>query len=255
MHRTLNSYARPVRSSRRLSPLEEVESAFQQLSCAPGALVLPASLLSAAADGVLSVAKVRSRLVHPNCTEQTRSRVWAEVLQRRARQGTPWDTVAIAFAVPGLRRAVGRLPRLAELEICEVEQEALAAAAIELATLSGHESEVGLRLVRAGDRAAHRMLYGAQRSRRAPVVPLEENTVGAPLYGTGGMAEVIAVVERAVAAGVLSALEAELVTQTRLEKQPMAKAASAVGVSVRSAFRHRAAAEERLAAALRAQGD
>ncbi|MCX4834256.1 MULTISPECIES: hypothetical protein [unclassified Streptomyces] len=245
-----------MRAVRRLSPLEEVEAVFQRLSCEPLPLVLPAALFAgASAGGMWPLAAVRSRLVHPSCTESVRARVWAEVLRRRARQGAPWDTVAVAFALPGLRRAVGRLPRLAELEVCEVEQEALAAVALELVGLSGREAQVGLRLVRAGDRAAHRLLYAAQRSRRAPVVSLEENTVGAPLYGTGGMAEVIAVVERAVAAGVLSELEGELVTQTRLEKRPMAKAASAVGVSVRSAFRHRAAAEERLAAALRTQGD
>ncbi|MCX5529829.1 hypothetical protein OG785_04545 [Streptomyces sp. NBC_00006] len=228
-----------------------MEAVFQRLSGEPWPLVLPAALFAdASAGGMWSVAAVRSRLVHPSCTEPVRALVWAEVLQRRARQGAPWDTVAVAFALPGLRRAVGRLPRLAELEVCEVEQEALAAVALELTGLTGREAQMGLRLVRAGDRAAHRLLYATQRARRTPVVALEEDTVGAPctVPGTG---EVIAVVERAATAGVLSEVEAELITLTRLERQSMAKAASAVGMSVRSAFRHRAAAEQRLAAILR----
>ncbi|MGW8729936.1 hypothetical protein ACWGNF_28370 [Streptomyces sp. NPDC055808] len=110
----------------------------------------------------------------------------------------------------------------------------------------------GLRLVRAGDRAAHRLLYAAQRTRRIEAVALDEHAVPQPLPARG-MAEVFAVLERAVRAGVLTEKEAELIAQTRLERQVMAKAASTVGMSVRAAFRHRAAAEQRLAAALAVQ--
>ncbi|WP_405878200.1 hypothetical protein OG762_05700 [Streptomyces sp. NBC_01136] len=63
---------------------------------------------------------VRSRLVHPSCTAEARARVWREVLRRRREQGEPWGTVAVGSTVPGLRRALARLPRLAEVEACEL---------------------------------------------------------------------------------------------------------------------------------------
>ncbi|MFE2515967.1 hypothetical protein [Streptomyces mirabilis] len=225
-----------------------VESAFLTLSAAPWPMTLPASLLTSPEAGVLTVTMVRSRLVHPSCTAQAHAGVWREVL-RRQEQGEPWGTVAVGFTVPGLRRALARLPRLAGIEARELEQEVLAAVTVELAAMPVAEPQAGLWLVRAGDRAAHRLIYATQRARRTATVPLDENVI--PIRQLShGSAEVFAVLERAVNAGVVTKEEAELIAQTRLERQVMAKAAGAVGMSVRAAFRRRAAADQRLAAAL-----
>ncbi|MET9036949.1 hypothetical protein [Streptomyces mirabilis] len=241
--------ARPVPSVSSVSSLEEVESAFLTLAAAPWPLTLPASLLTDPEAGALTVTMVRSRLVHPSCTAQARAGVWREVLRRRQEQGEPWGTVAVGFTVPGLRRALARLPWLAEIEACELEQEVLAAVTVELAAMPVGAEEAGLRLVRAGDRAAHRLIYATQRARRTATVPLDENVIPIRQLSSGS-AEVFAVLERAANAGIITKEEAELIAQTRLERQVMAKAAGAVGMSVRAAFRRRAAAEQRLAAAL-----
>ncbi|MFE3182087.1 hypothetical protein ACFXKR_14635 [Streptomyces violascens] len=245
-----------LRSDRPLSlvsPLDQVESAFLSLAAGASPLSVPVAL-SAGSDVVspLSLARIRARMVLPSCTEQARAGVWSEVLRRRALFGEPWGTVAVGLTLPALRRTLSRLPRLVEVEACELEQEVLAAVTAELTLLTVDEPQAGLRLVRAGDRAAHRLLYAAQRTRRIEAVTLDENAVPQPLPAHG-KAEVFAVLERAVRAGVLTEREAELIAQTRLERQVMAKAASTVGMSVRAAFRHRAAAEQRLAAALAAQ--
>ncbi|MER6385010.1 hypothetical protein ACWDBP_00095 [Streptomyces sp. NPDC001233] len=246
------TFVSSVRSSLSVSSLEEVESAFLALAAAPWPLSLPGSLLTGSAADALPVTVVRARLVHPSCTAEARARVWCEVLGRRQKQGEPWGTVAVGLTVPGLRRVLARLRRPAEVEACELEQEVLAAVCTELAALPVEEPEAGLRLLRAGDRAAHRLVYAAQRARRAAVVPLNEETVPQPV-SRGGSAEVFAVLEKAVHAGVLGEEEAELIAQTRVERQVMAKAAEAVGMSVRAAFRRRSAAEQRLAAALAAR--
>ncbi|MFJ8313449.1 MULTISPECIES: hypothetical protein [unclassified Streptomyces] len=244
---------RPHRSLWSISPLDQVESAFLSLAAGASPLTVPVTL-SAGTDVTdsLSVSLVRARMVHPSCTEQDRARVWGEVLRRRALYGEPWGTVAVGLTIPALRRTLSRLPRLAEVEACELEQEVLAAVAAELTALTVDEPQAGLRLVRAGDRAAHRLLYAAQRTRRTEAMPVDENAVPQPLP-VRGMAEVFAVLERAVRAGILADEEAELIAQTRLERQVMAKAAATVGMSVRAAFRRRAAAEQRLAAALAMQ--
>ncbi|MFE9574646.1 hypothetical protein ACFYMW_40125 [Streptomyces sp. NPDC006692] len=244
---------RPNRPLWSVSPLDQVESAFLSLAAGASPLTLPVALFADTdATGSLSVALVRARMVHPSCTEQDRAWVWGEVLRRRVLFGEPWGTVAVGLTIPALRRTLSRLPRLAEVEVCELEQEVLAAVAAELTALTGDEPQAGLRLVRAGDRAAHRLLYAAQRTRRTEVLPVDENAVPQPLPARG-MAEVFAVLERAVRAGILAEEEAELIAQTRLERQVMARAAAAMGMSVRSAFRRRAAAEQRLAAALATQ--
>ncbi|MEV0604252.1 hypothetical protein AB0I82_33835 [Streptomyces sp. NPDC050315] len=236
-----------------VSPLDQVESAFQALASGVSPLTLPvAPAIGSDGVGALPVTRVRARLVHPSCTEQIRAQVWEEVLRRRALCGEPWGTVAVGLTVPGLRRALSRLPRLAEVEACELEQEVLTAVTAELTLLPVDEPQAGLRLVRAGDRAAHRLLYAARRDRRRVVVPLDENTMWQRLPVVGD-APVFAVLERAVQADVLTEEEAELIARTRLERQVMAKVAAAVGMSVRAAFRRRAAAEQRLVQALAAQ--
>lgn len=159
---------RPSRPALSVSPLEEVESAFLALASLPWPLTLPGSLLPEPEAGVLAVTRVRSRMAHPSCTAEARARVWREVLRRRQAHGEPWGTVAVGFAIPGLRRALARLPRLAEVEACELEQEVLTAVTIELTAMPVGADEAGLRLLRAGDRAAHRLLYAAQRRGARP---------------------------------------------------------------------------------------
>ncbi|MFE0135842.1 hypothetical protein ACFWY6_30360 [Streptomyces sp. NPDC059037] len=99
------------------------------------------------------------------------------------------------------------------------------------------------------NRAAHRLIYAAQCARRTGTVPLDENTAPQPLPVVGDAA-VDTVLQRAVDDGVITEVEAELIGRTRMDSEVMAKAASAVGMSTRTAFRHRAAAERRLVAAL-----
>lgn len=206
-------------------------------------MTLPASLLIGSEAGALPVTMIRSRLIHPSCTAEARARGWREVLRRRE-QSEPWGTVAVGSTVPGLGRALTRLPRLAEVEACELEQEVLTAVTVELAALPVGEPQAGLWLVRAGGRAAHRLIYAAQRARRTTTVPLDENMV--PLHlASPDSAEVFAVLERAANARIITKEEAELIAQTRLERQVMAKATSAVGTSVRAAFGRRAAAGRR----------
>ncbi|WP_053728464.1 hypothetical protein [Streptomyces sp. WM6378] len=164
-----------------ISPLDQVESAFLSLAAEGRPLTVPVAL-SADSDTVspLCVTRVRARMVHPSCTEQARAGVWNEILRRRALLGEPWGTVAVGLTLPALRRTLSRLPRLAEVEACELEQEVLAAVTAELALLTTDEPQAGLRLVRAGDRAAHRLLYAAQRTRRIEAVALDENAVPRP---------------------------------------------------------------------------
>jgi hypothetical protein len=239
------------------SPLEEVDAAFLELAAGPWPVRLPAHLLTDRPDAQdLPVDQVRARLAHPSAPAEVRARVWSEVVRRSRERGEPWATVAVGLIVPGLRRSLSRLPRLVELERAELEQEVLAAVAGELAVVEVEDLQIAVRLVRAGDRAGHRLVYGVLRERRraagVPFGDVEARAGG--VLPVAGVAQAYAVVQRAVGAGVLTPAEGELIARTRLDGERVAAVAVREGVSSRQVYRRRALAERRLTEALREGG-
>lgn len=235
-----------------VSPFDQVDAALLGLAAGPRPLALPAVLLSESEPGAAwPVDRVRARMAHPSTPTAARARVWAEVVRRRLAYGEPWGTVGVGLTLPALRRALARLPRPQELESCELEQEVLAAVAEELAVLTPDDppEEIGLALVRAGDRAAHRLVYATLRERRLRARALEEQRVPLTLPG-GSHTQVYAVLERAAAAQIITAAEAELIAATRLDGQRARQCAQSAGISTRTLFRNRSAAEQRLTKAL-----
>lgn len=238
---TLNPYSA-------VSPFDRVDATLLGLAAGPRPLTLPSVLLSESEPGAAwSVDRVRARMAHPSTPGAARGRVWAEVVRRRLAHGEPWGTVGVGLALPVLRRALARLPRPQELESCELEQEVLAAVAEQLTALTPDQEpeEIGLTLVRAGDRAAHRLVYAAMRERRLRPQPLEEQTVPVALP-CGSQTQVFTVLERAMEAGVITAAEASLIAATRLDGQSPKECAHDAGISTRTLYRNRAAAEQRL---------
>ncbi|MEV0117656.1 hypothetical protein AB0H77_31190 [Streptomyces sp. NPDC050844] len=99
-HRPAVPCLRPGRS-----PLAALETAFLALATAPQSLTLPAGLIcDAPAAEALPVDQVRSLLAHPSTRPELRTRTWHEVVRRARALDEPWTVVAIAMAVPALRR-------------------------------------------------------------------------------------------------------------------------------------------------------
>lgn len=242
----------PARTLITRSPFDEVDSAF--LTLAASGLTLPITLPSeSGVTFVWSVDRVRVQLAHPATDASTRALVWAEIVRRYQAKKEPWGTVAVAMVLPALRRALARFARPQEVEQCDLEQEVLTAVMVEfaglLATAASHDP--GLALIRAGDRVAHRVVYAALTARRTAPVPLDEELTVQPVQFGGSDAQVYAVLDRAVENGVLSELEAELIGAMRLEKKSAASCAQTFGMSVRTVFRRRSEAEQRLVEALK----
>ncbi|MGW7006525.1 hypothetical protein ACWGCW_27830 [Streptomyces sp. NPDC054933] len=164
-----------------LSPLEAIEAAFVSLARGIRPVALPAALLAdrptgEAAGRPVPVDQVRARLIHPCCRPETRERVWSEIALRARRDGEPWTTVVVGFPVPGLRRVLARLPRLAHRERAEVEQAALTGLVGELAVVDSADVLLARRLLWAADRAGHRIVCRA-RTARQDQAPLDEATL------------------------------------------------------------------------------
>ncbi|MCL7377044.1 hypothetical protein [Streptomyces sp. 35G-GA-8] len=260
-HRPDRRPARPYAEGR--SPLQALEESFLALTAAGQPLTLPAHLVCEEPEQpVLPVDQVRTCLAHPATAPALRERTWSEVVRRAQRLGQPWDTVAIAMAVPVLRRMLARLARPAHLERAEVEQEALAAVAAALHTVDVNTADVGRELFAAADRAVHRLVYAARRQAVRETGPLasqahlEQLAVSAVGAGWPAVADVAedagqgdeyAVLARAVQARAVNVDEARLIARTRLEGEPVQRLAIERGVSTRQLYRHRAAAEQHLA--------
>jgi hypothetical protein len=265
MHHTARPAHRPDALAEGRSPLRSLEESFLALAAAATPLTLPAYLVCEEPDSlVLPVDQVRIRLAHPAITPTLRERTWCEVVRRAQQLGEPWDTVAVAMTVPVLRRMLARLARPAHLERAEVEQEALAAVATVLPAVDVSTADVSRELFSAADRAVHRLVYAARRQagRESGLATahLERLTDHADptdcQEATGAddeneQRDEYTVLARAVQAHVVNIAEARLIARTRLEGEPMQHLADERGVSVRQLYRHRAAAEQHLAAHLR----
>jgi hypothetical protein len=170
--------------------------------------------------------------------------------------GEPWDVVAVAMTVPVLRRMLARLARPAHLERAEVEQEALAAVAATLRTVDPGAERLDRELFSAADRAVQRLAHAARRraTRETGQAAVCHDDLGSvPQVDHGEPADELTVLARAVQARVVDVSEARLIARTRLDGEPIHRLAAERGVSVRQLYRHRAAAEQHLAAHLRCQ--
>ncbi|KAF4408931.1 hypothetical protein [Streptomyces lycii] len=247
------------------SPLGALEASFLALGTAPVPLTLPAHLVCEDPEQpVLTVDQVRVRLAYPATSPALRAQTWREVVRRAQRIGRPWDTVAVAMAVPVLRRMLARLARPAHVERAEVEQEALAAVAAAVPVVDVDTADVGRELFAAADRAVHRLVYAARRraeresgtltayvGRLASSGSHAECWNSTPATEPGEAGDEYAVLAQAVSTDVVGLAEARLIARTRLRGEPMQRLAVERGVSVRQLYRHRAVAEQRLAKHLR----
>ncbi len=238
------------------SPLTALDATFLSLARGIRPLTLPNSLFTdRLGEQPLPVDQVRARLAHPSCRPETREQIWSEVAFRARRDSEPWTTVICGFAVPGLRRALSRLPRLGYLDPYEVEQEALTGLMAELAQIDPADPLLARRLIRAADRAAHQLMRTA-RARHAAhggSEVLVEVSAVAPA-GWGSERDEYSVLWEAVRNKVIGLDDADLIARTRLDLASVDHVAAQLGVSRRTVFRQRAAAEKSLGDALGRRG-
>ncbi|MFI6350191.1 ECF-type sigma factor [Streptomyces sp. NPDC050560] len=260
MHHSHCTACRPTRPyGDDRSPLRALEESFLALARTPVPLTLPADLVWAEPEcATLPVDQVRARLAHPATEPALRRQTWQEVVTRAQRLREPWETVALAMTLPVLRRMLARLTRPAGLERADLEQEALTAVTAALRVVDMEVQDVGRELFAAADRAVHRAVYAAWRRAARESGPQPEDLDELALPGCKDTAksatedaDEYSVLAGAVKVQVLSVDEARLIARTRLGGELMSALAAERGVSARQLYRHRAAAEQHLAAYLR----
>jgi hypothetical protein len=219
-------------------PFDVAANSFRLLTAGPE----PLSIDGAALGGGLpsrriALSELAAILMHPSCGYTTSDRVWRLLIEQARTGGPAWVVGAVGVAMPGLRQGAYRLRHSAG----DVQAELLTAFVAALRTVKPGGAKVAQRLLSATFTAARAALH-ADEPHRTPV-PM-------PAFApVGGHPDTVLV--RAVAAGVVSAAEAELIGATRLEGVPVADYAERAGRSYWAVVKERSRAEERLVAAVR----
>ncbi len=228
-------------------PFDSVEISFRLLVTGPRPLSLDGRRVGHGLPArPIPLDELRSRLLHPSTSFAARDAALAVLLARAKAEGGAATVGLVGVLLPGLRHAASPLVRACPGKRADLEAEMLAGLLEAIRTLPADEDRVAGRLMRwalfAGRRLLERM--AVQQRREVPVWTSAEPPRPASHPDL--------LLLEAVADGVLTAAEAELVGETRLGGVPLAVLAARWGVGYEAVKKRRQRAEARLVRWLRA---
>lgn len=228
------------------APFASMDYAFELLTTGPGQPVLPLQGLDGLGKDELTAAQVVP-LLRRSSPEVTDA-VWRLVLARVRAGEAAWTVVAATAMAPRVIAASRRYAQMPEHEIADIDAELLACLLEQFRHIDTDSEQIGRRLWQAVANAACRHAY----RRRAEVDQTARELPGAAAHRSGrGPVTVLA---DAVARGVLTVQQADLVARTRLEGTSLKRVARDMGLSYITARRRRVTAETALARALAEAG-
>jgi hypothetical protein len=243
-------HARALRSSAgNLRPFETLDRSFRLLACEPAPLVLDGAVVGHGLPvRLIPLGELRRLLLDASVGFDARDAALTWLVGRAQTDGQEWLVGLAGVLLPGIGRRVYPLcrafPRLAH----DLEAEALAGLVEAVRGWPCGQDRVATRLVWAAARAAHRLL------RRELAVAEREAQVGLTVEAPARPAvHGELALEQAVAAGVVSQLDAELIAATRIEELPLRALASRWEVGYEALRKRRYRAEASLAVWLREQ--
>lgn len=220
-------------------PFDVAAIAFRLLTTGPGPLSVDGATLGGGLPARrIALSELAAILMHPSCGYTTSDRVWRLLISRSRTEGPAWVVGAAGVALPGLRQAAYRLRHYSG----DVQAELLTAFVAASRTVKPGGAKVAQRLLSATFGAARAALHAGEPIRT--MAPVQATATGHPDM----------VLARAVAAGVITAAEAELVGGTRLEGVSVGGYAQRLGKSPKAVYKARDRAEERLVAAIHSGG-
>ena len=225
------------------SALRVAHYVFTRSASEPTTLWLDGAAFDGLPNDRLLLVPLRDLLLRPSTTTQTRDAVWRELICR-ARRSEAWLVAAIGMAMPGLRRAVRQLTTASRADRDDLESAMAEGFVAALHRIDVGDVSLCARLVTAARKSGLKHLYqssaadGAVWSRFASQAPR-------PPWGHPDF-----VLLDAVAAGVMSMAEAQLIGATRLERIAVTELAERWGLVANTLIQRRRRAEERLRAAI-----
>ena len=225
--------------------LDSVASAFWLLTHGPDPLSVDGAEVG---HGLprrrIPLPQLRAMLLHPSTSRECRDAAW-RLIVLNARAGTPaWVVGAAGVALPALSKIARDLTDGYRGDPADVHSAALAGFVTALHRIDVDRPGVITRLRWAAYRAAIVARYTRDGIQPAPSSPPESSP---PPYPWGHPDLVLL---DAVAKGVLSPLQAELIGRSRLEDLSLKDAAAELGVGYEAACKARQRGEARLVAAI-----
>lgn len=232
--------------------LDAVRDAFDALVRGPDPLSIEGRLFPRLPDHRLRLDRVRHLMLAPGCRPATRDAVWSHLVLR-ARTDTPaWKVGAAGMALPALTSITADLTGRFGCDRDDVAGEVLSGFLDGVETVDVSRPDIITRLRWSAARAGNRALlaeataplpYGAPQDLDARVRATSGfgSDPPAPPYGHPDL-----VLAQAVADGVLSRLEADLIGATRLDQVTLTAWADAHAATVWATHQARRLAEQRL---------
>ena len=229
------------RSGQDRLPLDAVRDVFALLVEGPRPLSVDGRIFPGLPDRLVPLDELRARLMRRSCPGQTRDAVWAYLVAQSRREGGAWTVGCVGVALPGLARTAGWMAVRYRGDRWDVHAAVVTGFLQGLATVDVAEPRIAYRLWWAARRAG---LDAVAEALNAPAPVDSGYRSAAPRPPSGHPDFVLA---DAVADGVISLAEADLIGATRLEDVSVTVWAAGHGASQWAAYKMRSRAEQRLA--------
>ncbi|MFC5188029.1 sigma-70 RNA polymerase sigma factor region 4 domain-containing protein [Actinomadura harenae] len=225
--------------------LDAAEAAFDLLMQGPEPLSIDGRQFGNELPGrEIDLRELRELLLDRQTELEVRDAVWAELVRQSRKHGGAWTVGCVGIALPGLKRIASRVTRDVPAALAEdIISDLLVAFLSGLATLDLDRHSIAPRLLWLAKRAA-------VRTRRKCTVDLPTAPEDLPRNGSQDSGHEDFVLADAVAQGVITGEEAELIGRTRLERVPLSQVARELGTPARRLYHLRESAEKRLVAAI-----
>jgi hypothetical protein len=216
------------------------EHAFQLLSQGPGLLAVDGEKIGRGLpQRPIPLTELRTLLRHPSVTHSARDAAWRQLLALARTHGEVWVTGCLGVALPGLRRIATGLSR-GTGDPADVAAEVVVGFTHAIQHIEADTPRVTLRLYRATRMACVRNRCSAAGPAPIPISALE----AAPPSPSAGHPDLL--LAGAVAQGIITRLEAQLIGTTRLENVSLRRIAKHLAMPYEVLRRRRAAAEVKL---------
>lgn len=229
-------------------PLDVVRAAFARLVIEPDPVTVDGHRFTGIPGRVVPLHEVRDLLLDRSCPQSVRDGVWTHLVNQSRERGGAWTVGCAGVALPALTRIAATLTARFAGDPRDVHAAVLTGFLAALPVVDLARARIMLRL----RWAAYRAGYACVRDALDAPVPAGHGSTAltclpppSPVMGHPDV-----VLARAVAEGVITRADAELIGSTRLEDVSLAVAAQARGAGYEATKKARRRAEHRLAAYL-----
>lgn len=220
--------------------LDSARRAFSLLTTGPHPLAVYGRDFPGLPARLVRLDEVREVVLHRQCPQALRDRVWAFLVTRSRAEGGAWTVACAGVALPALTAIAARLSARFAADPADLHSAVLTGFLGDLAEVDLDRPRIMNRLRWAAFRAG----YAALREALDAPVPVSDRCREAVLRRVPGHPDVV--LARAITEGVVTESEADLIGQTRLDRRPLTRLAAERDSSYPAVKQQRRRAEHRL---------